>query len=437
MVDTQIRVKVEEFRAIAHADINIEGITIVAGENGCGKSTLSKLLYYVFKSACDYESLVEAELREKLKDVERLLDIAIFEIDNSLATDATKSAFERELSVISKSQNFLSAETLERWSALIANVGEVYYVLSNTQKNSTSSNKSKRLIKIFSLLLRLTNEPTELSPVLFQEINKLVHSYYNEAFSKLNARPIDLFEGELNQVFARKSIPKYIEVSEYDAPILATGGLALAKPYSIHNTIYTDTPMCIGVRQSGNKYWDDINDLLNVGNHNASNHTSGIISNIISGEVLKEDSPFAASGFVFKRKDGVEFLLQDAATGIKSFGLLQLLLNNGSLNSKSLLIIDEPEVHLHPQWIVEYARLVVLLNKELGIKFFIASHDPDFVSAIRYISEKEGVLNNVNFYLAEKQSDAFSYNYNHLGVDIEPIFKSFNKAIDRIDEYGI
>jgi predicted ATPase len=113
-----------------------------------------------------------------------------------------------------------------------------------------------------------------------------------------------------------------------------------------------------------------------------------------------------------------------------------LLLKSGYLDSKTLLIIDEPEVHLHPQWIIEYARLMVLLNKELGVKFFIATHNPDMVSAIRYISEKEGISNKLNFYLAEESEVKYQYNYKHLGIEIDEIFASFNIAIDRINQYG-
>ena len=35
------------------------------------------------------------------------------------------------------------------------------------------------------------------------------------------------------------------------------------------------------------------------------------------------------------------------------------------------MIIDEPEAHLHPQWIVEYARLIVLLHKKLVLNFLL------------------------------------------------------------------
>ncbi len=102
---------------------------------------------------------------------------------------------------------------------------------------------------------------------------------------------------------------------------------------------------------------------------------------------------------------------------------LYTALKKGILHKYTLLIVDEPEVHLHPQWIIEYARLIVLLNKYIGVKFFIASHHPDIVAAIKYISEKEKTDNNLNFYLAQKNESPFTYSYQHLGTDIEAIFK--------------
>lgn len=112
-------------------------------------------------------------------------------------------------------------------------------------------------------------------------------------------------------------------------------------------------------------------------------------------------------------------------------------LNNGKLRKDTLLIIDEPEAHLHPQWIVEYARMVILLNKKLGVKFFIASHNPDMVSAIKYIAQKEKVESGLNFYLAEKVENSYVYNYKPLKTEIEDIFSSSNIAIERINQYGL
>ena len=42
-----MRLQIENFAKIAKADINIDGITVIAGENNTGKSTIGKA-YIVF-----------------------------------------------------------------------------------------------------------------------------------------------------------------------------------------------------------------------------------------------------------------------------------------------------------------------------------------------------------------------------------------------------
>ena len=59
------------------------------------------------------------------------------------------------------------------------------------------------------------------------------------------------------------------------------------------------------------------------------------------------------------------------------------------------------------------------------------------ISALRYISEKEMVLENVNFYLSSQTKKKYKYDFTYLKNEIEPIFESFNIAIDRINNYGI
>ena len=112
------------------------------------------------------------------------------------------------------------------------------------------------------------------------------------------------------------------------------------------------------------------------------------------------------------------------------------LIENGYLTENSILIIDEPEAHLHPQWIVEFARVLVLLIKEVGCKVMLASHNPDMIAAIRSISSAQGTLAATRFYQAEKDPDSLRYTYKNLGSDIEDIFRSFNIALERIKDYG-
>ena len=184
-------------------------------------------------------------------------------------------------------------------------------------------------------------------------------------------------------------------------------------------------------------YWKELNELLKLPPKRGYKRT---INNFIKEDILKGDASFDndmfSGGFKYRRIDGEEYDLLECATGIKSFSLLQLLLKNLYLDEKTLLIIDEPEAHLHPQWIVEYARLIILLHKKIGVKFFIASHSTDMFSAIRHISEKEKCLSAISFYVAEEDTNKKNtYVFKSLGHDIEPIFESFNKSFKVLDSY--
>lgn len=57
-----IKVVVKDFRAVKSAEIVLDEITVASGKNGCGKSTLSKLFYYAFKTVNEYEKTVRQEL---------------------------------------------------------------------------------------------------------------------------------------------------------------------------------------------------------------------------------------------------------------------------------------------------------------------------------------------------------------------------------------
>lgn len=138
------------------------------------------------------------------------------------------------------------------------------------------------------------------------------------------------------------------------------------------------------------------------------------------------------------RKTGERRYAECCSNGELTLGWLQAGLFFDCWEDGALVVADSPDAYLSPDWIVEYARLVVWINKTLGTRFVIATHNPDMVSAIRYISEAEETLDAVRFYLAKKNDDG-RYDYRECVEDeknIEPIFKFFATALDKIDEYS-
>ena len=69
----------QNFHAIERAEITIEGITVLAGENGCGKSTLSKWLYYIVNEVYNFEQNL---FKDYIKSLSSLIDRMYFAARN-------------------------------------------------------------------------------------------------------------------------------------------------------------------------------------------------------------------------------------------------------------------------------------------------------------------------------------------------------------------
>ena len=118
---------------------------------------------------------------------------------------------------------------------------------------------------------------------------------------------------------------------------------------------------------------------------------------------------------------------------MRSIAAILMLDKCGLLQSDSLLIIDEPEVHLHPQWVVEMAHVLVYLAKSRKVRVFVTTHSPDMVHALRDFAENDGLASNTRFYLAKEDGEQKGqFRYEDLGMNIGPIFTAFNKAKDKI-----
>jgi putative ATP-dependent endonuclease of the OLD family len=86
-------------------------------------------------------------------------------------------------------------------------------------------------------------------------------------------------------------------------------------------------------------------------------------------------------------KQGSSFLVNAASSGEKE--LLTYLFAIYALNVRdALIVVDEPELHLHPKWQSTLLGLFEQLSKETGNQFLLATHSPIFVSpaSIQYVS---------------------------------------------------
>jgi predicted ATPase len=153
------------------------------------------------------------------------------------------------------------------------------------------------------------------------------------------------------------------------------------------------------------------------------------ISKTISGDFEYNKSQ---RNFIFNKKNGktLEIKSLNTASGIKSFGIIQLLLQAGFIDERTLLIIDEPETHLHPKWQVEYAKLLIELVKN-DFNILLTSHSPYMIQALRVLSEKEEVYERTAFYLADKNQKG-KVEFEDVSKDIKNLFKKLAEPLNQL-----
>ena len=439
-----------DYHAIKEAEIKLDGITVLSGINGCGKSTLSRWLYYLVNGSARFEEFLFYSYMDFIITKVNKLSQAIGEIihKNFLEDIGTEeNMFYNKLDNVEKKFDSIvySPDKLEE---VIDFVSEVFtkiiidakkYLLDLFIEEKVSEAKRKRIFSILGIDLEFKSEKTALLEFEEENIN-WIQEISKKLVDNIRIRSSEKFFKLISKhyyIIMKDSIN--IQLSEDNVNILEDG--YTLKLFNLTKAIYVDTPMSITSNYTNNIFWNDLRRRMIADSLAKANNQKLLmrIKRILGGEAILNKDEFSANRTLrFITSDNkLNIPLRDVATGYKSFSYIQRLLENGELTSETLLMIDEPEAHLHPQWIVEFARILVMLHKEIGVKIMIASHNPDMISAIQAIAEATGVIENTNFYLAEPyEGNPHQYVYRCLGKDIEDIFKSFNVAFDKINTYA-
>lgn len=424
--------KLSNYHAIEKAEIILDGITVLSGENGSGKSTISRWLYYLIRGTNEYEMFVEkeaiSEIRSMLDSIRRASTILDF--DNVIRSTQTRQ-------VLSEIWNVGIESYQNKFNSIVDSfVDSLFEELSSRRSVNTAL---RRLSTVFQLELTKDDNVDSI-------LNKISYQLRRDYQKTL------LYTIEQKKKRDTPSLTKFIrniaspgdgwpnEFSLYEDSLPLINKKEFREPAMLNRAIYYGTQRTMDSLD----YNSEFDKMLRKPLSEKSIIPGAIkmrIQSTINGTITYEDESsllMDEPGLYYHRRiDNLRIPLKQAATGITSFAYLLQLLNNGYLQKDTLLIIDEPEAHLHPQWIVEYAKLLVLLNKKIGMKILISSHNPDMVSALQSISRKEGIIDSVHFYVAQKQNEEdLRYTYKDLGTEIGDIFDSFNIALSRIQMYG-
>lgn len=412
-----MELKITNVGKISLAEIEIKGLTIIAGPNATGKSTVSRSLFAMFHS---FSKISDKIKLEKIYAIQKLF----FSSNKHFEFMLTCQLQPRELATI------LAGDV---------DKNRINKILHNSNPTLESSELVEELsddiIKINSTSEELLHREI-VSEIFIDEFNSHITNIRSNNESEIELK---IKDSKNKVVFDSKNELVAIEVG---------------KDLS-YEVVYIDDPFIINSYNLSKERWQlalygDISEKV-------SNHRSSLISQYKNTENLtlvdkanlkerlnviykKINDTLGADMALFENgKSSVESHLSSdrlsvdsLSSGMKTFYLIKRLIDNGSIVQNTTLILDEPEVHLHPDWQVSLAEIIVLLQKEMGLHILINTHSPYFLRAIEVYSQKYEIDSCVKYYLSCNEEDVSKMK--DVTLDISKIYKVLSKPLQRIED---
>ena len=163
---------------------------------------------------------------------------------------------------------------------------------------------------------------------------------------------------------------------------------------------------------------------------------SSKITDLIHGRFEYMDNGLDCNGEGFKfERDNVSFSMKTSSSGLKQIGSIQMLINNNQLARNDFLIIDEPEVNLHPEWQVRLAELLVILVHDLNVTVYVNSHSPHFIEAIEVLSVKYGLRDETRFYMTSFVEEFNKYDFVELDYsNLRELYRNLGNPYNEINK---
>ena len=390
---------------IKNADIELNGITVIAGKNGTGKSTIGKTLFTIFNSFSHYEyEIKNARIKQFSQEIEKKaaqLDIADHFFKYSVIAE----------SMFSNPNYFQDDEKLKELIKSSFDDSYIGMVYDNDRKPISSSEQ----IVINDELLQVIKDTF----AVYNRISDTV--IYSNLF---NRRIVSEFKSQINNEYADGTGSIELTIKDKTVTVKVNNNLVSSiKDYFSLNTeaLYLDDPFILDELSSLNYrprlfnravHQSHLRAMLLKENNGSeieevvreeaiTSHINKVINKI--DKACNGELATTSGGVIYKSNlSNKVFRMANVSTGLKTFIIIKRLLLNGSLEDNGTLILDEPEIHLHPEWQVLFAEIIVLLQKEFNMHILLNTHSPYFIEAIEVFVDKYGVKDKSRFYLAEK-----------------------------------
>ena len=416
-----MRLSVKNIGKIKEADIVIDGVTVIAGENDTGKSTVGKALFSVFNG---FHNIGEQIVNEKKQSINNRIEMFYVGLKNHYRSGyALIKKLEKQI--------WNDRERYEKNPQELR--GEIY-------KWGKEMNPEFEDVRLKSLSEDIAAQIQDVLQITDEEIRRLV----------LEKRLKEEFNGQISNIYSQEPGEIFLQIRDNRLGVYLSDSevAAVVNGIDLHTeTIYLDDPFVL--EQSSWRFYASSQPeydhrahlqekLRAVGRKSSAVEEIIVnkrmesiyrqISKVCGGEIVTDEEV----GLGYRTKNSERVLdMKNLSTGLKTFAIIKMLLLNGSLEYNGTVILDEPEIHLHPEWQLVFAELIVLLHRDFNMHILINTHSPYFLNAIEVYSEKYDLADKCRYYLAELEGNYSRIN--DVTDNVEKIYKQLARPLQDLE----
>lgn len=424
-----MKLHIENFAKISNADIQFKGLTVIAGDNNTGKSTVGKLLYSFFRGQSDILRRVREERIRAIQGAFRNF------APNGLPESVCQSILDGKRTARDILSDIFSNGNVAPDLGDSSEDDEPTLVFTKEEEDSLSA-------KVAELVEQAKSTPFKI--VSWNIFRRVLDCVFHGQYHPLKAESLPAvirveIKGSVNE------IRFFHDHAELNCP---TRLFAKARLVS--------TPDVIGLlnvrdleqnekyaRVLGKETYELAIELVR------EKERESVISEVAKKEAVDKivsELSKACGGLDVTRDSSGDYVLlepdndiptkvENLSMGMKFFVLLKRMLLRNVLSDRDILILDEPENHLHPEWQVVYAHVLIQLQKTFDLTVLVTTHSEFFVNALQRFAISEKIADKTHFYISRKDDARKGYvTFDDKNVFAGSVFRSFNRAYDRLAE---
>jgi len=457
MIDI-IRLNVENFGYVGKGEIEIAPITLLIGPNNTGKSYTAMFLYASIKSLQeiimrkgfpgfmemkDLENLLEKLVNEYREKVQSLIKESKNRRKNEELNKLLREFVERSIELYISKLNELNSEDYKKLA--IAAIERVFSsrITDLVRRGSSEMNAGIKIRGRFFELsydlkvsipkpgieqdmnINLDIKLSAKTDTIVKNFEEDITKYYRFAESILSKRAISkrrslLLHQLLIDIIFRVYYRSLGEDFGFSIRYLPASRAGILHSYrTVASALIRSVPEMpirgAEIPSVPGILADFLAELISlepkaINISDELKEISKLLEEVLEGSVeLVRRSDVSLSEPIYRSKE-FEFPLSNVSSMIAELSPLDLYLKYGLIKKNDILIIEEPEAHLHPDKQAKLIEVLALLAKRFGVRIIITTHSDVILNKLSNLV-MAGYSNAPGFRAALKPEDVKIYNF--------------------------